>query len=102
MVSLAIVAELAYRAATSAREVDEKTLNNVARAIAGCVDIFECQDGARPNVVTGDEIRQGNFGGGGSTLDFNDGRASRTNLCIRASDLSRAIVEVNHLFPPEG
>jgi hypothetical protein len=103
MISLAIVAELAYRAATNNQEADENALNNVARAIAGCIDVFECeadQYGAKPHLLMRDEVVQGHFRGGGLTLNFNDGRASRTNLSIRATDLSRAIVEINHLFRP--
>jgi hypothetical protein len=101
MISLEIVAELAYRSATSGQQADEQTLNNVARAIAGCIDIFECEAGAKPHLVTRDEVREGHFRRRGLTLDFNNGRGSRKNLYLRVTDLSRAIVEINHLFRPE-
>jgi hypothetical protein len=101
MMALAIVVELAYRTATNGQDGDEKTLNNIARAIAACIDIFEfpvpTSDG-QPKLLTHDEVRQGHFGGGGLTLKFNDGRPDRRNLCIQLTDLSRAIVEVNRFF----
>ena len=103
MMSLAIVAELAYRSATSGQDADEATLDKVARAIAACIDVFECpvrKSEGQPKRLTPEEVRQGHFRGGGLTLGFNDGRSSRTNLCIRVTDLSRAIVEINHLFKP--
>jgi len=103
MISLAIVAKLAYLSATGGEQLDEEVLNNVARAIADSVDVFDCrpiESGAKPTLVTSDEVRSGDFGGGGVTLNFNDGRPSRTNLCVRVLDVSRVIVEMNHLFKP--
>ena len=98
MISLAIVAKLSYLSAIGGEQADENTLNHVARVIASSTDIFDCrpvQSGAAPTLTTPDEIRSGRFAGGGSTLNFDDGRASRTNLCIRVVDVSRVIVEVN-------
>jgi hypothetical protein len=101
MISLAVVAKLSYLSAIRGELADEETLNNVARAIADCVDVFDCRpvhSGSRPTLVTSDEIRSGHFGGGGMTLNFNDGRSSRTNLCIRVLEVSRVIVEIDALF----
>ena len=103
MMSLAVVAELAHRSATNGQDADEKTLNDVARVIASCVDVFECgvrKSDGEPKLLTPEEVRQGHFRGGGLILGFNDGRPGRINLCIRVTDLSRAIVEINQLFKP--
>ncbi|HEV8107804.1 MAG TPA: hypothetical protein VGP97_09785, partial [Burkholderiales bacterium] len=103
MISLAIVAKLAYLSAIGGEQADEGTLNDVARAIADSVDVFDCahvQSGAKPTLLTADEVHSGHFSGGGLALNFNDGRTSRTKLCIRVLDVSRVIVEINHLFGP--
>ncbi|HEV8105991.1 MAG TPA: hypothetical protein VGP97_00615 [Burkholderiales bacterium] len=103
MISLAIVAKLAYLSAIGAEQADENTLNHVARVIASSTDIFDCrpvQSGAKPTLLTPDEIRSGRFGGGGLTLNFNDAWPSRTNLCIRVVDVGRVIVEINGVFRP--
>lgn len=103
MIALAIVAKLSYLSAIGGEQADQNTLNHVARVIASSTDIFDCrpvQSGAEPTLLTPDEIRSGHFHGGGSTLDFDDARPSRTNLCIRVVDVSRVIVEVNGVFRP--
>jgi hypothetical protein len=103
MIALAIVAKLAYQAVTGSEQADEEILNNVAAAIAGWVDVFDCrpvQSGGEPILLASHEVRSGSFGGGGMTLDFNDGRPSKSNLCIGANDVSRVIVEIGHRFKP--
>ena len=39
---MSLVAELAHKSATNGQDFDEEILNKVARAIASCVDVFEC------------------------------------------------------------
>src|ERR1043165_8398557 len=104
MIALAIVAKLAYQAVTGSEQADEEILNNVAAAIAGWVDVFDCrpvQSGGEPILLASHEVRSGSFGGGGGTLDFNDGRPSKSNLCIGVNDVSRFIAKiVPRLNPP--
>src|ERR1043166_231859 len=103
MIALAIVAKLAYQAVTGSEQADEEILNNVAAAITGWVDVFDCrpvQSGGEPILLASHEARSGSFGGGGMTLDFNDGRPSQANLCIGVNDVSRVIVEIGHRFKP--
>jgi hypothetical protein len=61
-------------------------------------------EGKKRNTAAGDDFARhrsfGHFSGGGLALNFNDGRTSRTKLCIRVLDVSRVIVEINHLFGP--
>src|ERR1051326_4904904 len=92
MIALAIVAKLAYQAVTCSEQADEEILNNVAAAIAGWVDVFDCrpvQSGGEPILLASHEVRSGSFGGGGMTLDFNDGRPRKSNLCIGGKGGSR-------------
>jgi hypothetical protein len=103
MISLAIVSKLAYLSAIGGEQADEHTLNHVARVIASSTDIFDCrpvQSGAKPRLLTPDEIHSGRFGGGGLMLNFDDGRPSRANLCIRVVDVGQVIVEINRVFRP--
>src|ERR1051326_1543627 len=103
MIALAIVAKLAYQAVTGTEQADEEILNNVTAAIAGWVDDFACrpgQSGSEPILLASHEVRSGSFGGGGMTLDFNDGRPSKSNLCIGVNDVSRVLVEIVHRFKP--
>src|ERR1044071_1664491 len=100
MLSLAIAAKLAYRAAMS-REAAEPVLNTVARMIAARIPVFASTDGhsyANPARIMPDEVVEGHFHDGGATLDFKDGRPSLTNLCMRRVDLDRAIAEVRALY----
>jgi hypothetical protein len=102
LIPLAKAAQLAYAAAAQGAEAAEDKLNNVARAIATRFGVFECGPGKScgptPNLLMPDEIIEGDFGGGGLTLSFRDGRPNLRNLCIRTADLGRAIAEVSHLF----
>src|ERR1041385_6626418 len=103
MIALAIVANLAYQAVTGSEQADEEILNNVAAAIAGWGDVFYCrpvQSWGEPILFASHEVCSGSFGGGGMTLDFNDGRPSKSNLCIGVNDVSRVIVEIGHRFKP--
>jgi len=100
MLSLAVAARLAYRAAMN-REATESVLNTVARMIAARITVFASTEGhsyANPARIMPDEVVEGRFHDGGTTLDFKDGRPSLTNLCMKRVDLDRAIAEVRALY----
>jgi hypothetical protein len=100
MLSLAEAAKLAYRAATKRENPTEQPLNNVARIIAARIRIFACEPGdcANPAMVMPDEVFEGEFEGGGMTLNFKDARPSLTNLCMLHKDLGEAIAEVRAAY----
>lgn len=105
MLSLATGAQLAYSAATKNKDPDEETLNNVARLIATRIKVFVCEPGkccSEPDLLTHDEVFQGEFEGGGVTLTYNDDRPSLTNLCMRHADLGHAIAEIRGAYLREG
>src|ERR1051325_4823240 len=103
MIALAIVAKLAYQAVTGSEQADEEILNNVAAAIAGWVDVFDCrpvQSGGEPILLASHEVRSGSFGGGGMTLDFNDARQRKSTFGRGVNDEGRVIGEIGHRFKP--
>jgi hypothetical protein len=99
MMSLAGTARLAYHAITGGHGPDEWTLNDIARLIATRVWVFECENHeAEPVRLTHEDIFSGRFLRGGAELTFADGRPSRTNLCIRVTDLNHALVETRAAY----
>ena len=53
---------------------------------------------AYPGRIMPDEVLEGDFQGGGDTLNFKDGRPPLRNVCMRRVDLDKAIGDIRTLY----
>ena len=51
-----------------------------------------------PASIMPDEVLEGDFQGGGDTLNFKDGRPPLRNVCMRRVDLDKAIGDIRTLY----
>ena len=99
LMSLASAARMVYARATGSHTDDMRTLNEVARLIAGHTRIFVLDIDKTAMSVSPETLAAGQFENGGEALHFKDSQRSPIHaLAIRRVDLWDAEEEVRRIY----